>query len=162
MPITCDDKGNKAAPLEFSKLESLRRFCAEMQQYQTASLNCFKYSVGFRHVLGKNKTSVSSSATCVLSLVATGNWNASKPDTKALLKELLSKETSAGLPPNNPFTAAWILEAVTALEGYSEALDPSDLELVAKKEAILQGEVKNGEGAVSISEYPKTAYLTQL
>src|SRR4029077_2799452 len=98
---------------DFSNLESLRRFCTEMQQYQITSLNYFKHGVGFRHVEGRDKVSVSSSATCVLSLVATGNWTASPADTKMLLKQLLSRETSAGLPPDNPFTIAWILDAVS-------------------------------------------------
>jgi hypothetical protein len=98
-------------------------------------------------------------------LVATGNWTASdhtKEDTNALLKELISKNTSAELPLDNPFTTAWILEAVTALKDFSGPLDPADNERVAKKEKVLQEEIKKGLGGVSIAPYPKSAYLTQL
>jgi len=163
MPSISTDEQKKAAPLNFPKLESLRRLCREIQQYHAASVNYFKHNVGFQHVLGgTKKISVSSSATCVLSLVATNNWNANEADTKALLKYLLSKDTSAGLPPDNPFTAAWILEAVTALESYSGPLDEADLKHVTKKEEILASEIRLGGGAVSISKYPGSAYLTQL
>src|SRR5215472_12258418 len=122
----------KSTRPNFKKLESLRRFCKEMQQYQSVSLDHFKYDVGFQHVPEQNKISVSSSATCVLSLVATGKWTADKADTKKLLKQLIKRDTSAGLPINNPFTLAWILEAVTALEEKSEPLDPEDLERIGQ------------------------------
>ncbi len=162
MPATCGDDQGAATPFGFSKLESLRLLCRQIQQDQVASLDYFKHDVGFQHVLGKNKISVSSSATCVLSLVATGNWSASKTQTKALLTELISRDTSAGLPKDNPFTAAWILEAVAVLEGHSEPLDSSARQRIAKKEEILQSEIRKGKGAVSIAEYPASAYLTQL
>jgi hypothetical protein len=148
--------------LDFAELESFRRLCKQIRKYQSASLKYFKYEVGFQHVRGHNKISVSSSATCVLSLRATGNWGASKADTKTLLAYLLSKDKSAGLESGNPFTAAWILEAVTALEAYSEPLDANDLTRIATKEAILQKALCDGGGSVSISKYPGSAYLTQL
>src|SRR5690348_7197495 len=110
--------------LDFSKLESLRLLCRQIQQDQVASLDYFAFDVGFGHVPSSNKISVSSSATCVLSLVATRRWQRSHADTKKLLENLLGKDTSADLPPNNPFTNAWILEAVTALEKeYSDPLN---------------------------------------
>jgi hypothetical protein len=150
------------ASFDFSKLEPLRRLSTEILQYQLGSLDHFKHDVGFQHVLGSNKVSVSSSATCVLSLVATGNWRANKSETKRLVTQLLSKDTSAGLPRNNPFTAAWILEAVTVLEPYAGSLDTDDLDRISKKEKILQKDIRTGKGAVSISQYPGSAYLTQL
>jgi ATPase family protein associated with various cellular activities (AAA) len=162
MPIVSSGEEKQAFLRDFSNLESLRRFCTEMQQYQVASLNYFKHGVGFRHVEGRDKVSVSSSATCVLSLVATGNWTASSADTKMLLKHLLSRETSAGLPPDNPFTIAWILDAVSALEDYSEPMDATGRKQIAKKERILQAAIENGKGPVSIAHYPPSAYLTQL
>jgi hypothetical protein len=117
---------------------------------------------GYQHFKGKNKISVSSSATCVLSLVATGKWTADKAKTKKLLHDLISKNTSAGLPKNNPFTIGWILEAVAALEKYSESLDATDTALVAKMEKMLESTVKRGGGGVKIEKYPPSAYLTQL
>src|ERR1700722_12042236 len=162
MPLTISDDQEKAWTLDFQKLESLRIFSKEILQDQVASLKYFGYDVGFQHYKGKNKISISSSATCVLSLVATGQWTADKVKTKALLHYLISKETSAGLPKKNPFTIAWILEAVTALQEYSDPLDSGDNTLVAKMEKMLQGAVKSGEGGVEIRTYPPSAYLTQL
>src|SRR5258708_34709266 len=118
MLFPCSDNQNTA--FDFRQLECLRLFCRQIQQDQVASLEYFEYGVGYQHYRGKNKISVSSSATCVLSLVATDSWKADKAQTKALLRYLISKETSAGLPKKNPFTIAWILEALKALEAYSD------------------------------------------
>jgi ATPase family associated with various cellular activities (AAA) len=161
--VRCDSINT--SQLDFQELERLRLLARQIQLDQIDSLYYFAYKVGYQHVRGRNKISVSSSATCVLSLVATGSWVASehsKGDTKALLHELLSKNTSAELRPDNPFTTAWILEAVAALNDFSEPLEPSDNERVAFKEKVLQGEIVQGKGGVRIAPYPNSAYLTQL
>src|SRR5271165_2571917 len=160
MLFTCSDDQNAA--VDFRKLECIRLFCRQILLDQVASLRYFEWEVGYQHYKGKNKISVSSSATCALSLVATDSWNADKAQTKVLLRYLISKETSAGLPKKNPFTIAWILETVTALRDHSEALDSVDSQLVGKMEEMLQREVKRGGGGVSIKTYPASAYLTQL
>jgi len=150
--------------LDFPKLESLRLLCRQIQQDQVASLDYFAYDVGYQHYKGKQppKISVSSTSTCVLSLVAAGSWTGDKGQTKALLHYLISRDTSAGLPKNNPFTIAWILEAATALERYSDPLDPADVRIVTRMEEILQDGLKDGDGGVNIESYPPSAYLTQL
>jgi hypothetical protein len=151
--------------LGFPKLESLRLLLRQILQYQVPSLDYFASSNhGFKHTKdGEDKASVSSTATCVLSLVATGHWTATKKQTKELLETLISKTTSAGLPDDNPFTIAWILEAVTALEkNHSEALSPSAASRIAEIEQILQKSVRDGGGGVRIDDYPSSAYLTQL
>jgi hypothetical protein len=148
--------------LDFSKLAYLRLRSKQILEDQAASLEYFAYEGGYQHYKGKDKISVSSSATCVLSLVATGWWKADKARTKALLHHLISKDTSAGLPSKNPFTIAWILEAVTALSEYSDALDSADGAIVGTMENMLQEAVKSGKGGVKIDTYPPSAYLTQL
>jgi hypothetical protein len=162
MLFTCSDSQKKA--IDFTKLECLRLFCRQILEDQEASLNYFAYGSGFKHVRKPgDKISVSSSATCVLSLIATHKWKADKSQTKALLQYLIARKTSAGLPDNNPFTIAWTLEAVTALEGSDfEPLDPADNTRVGEIEEILQKEVKKGAGGVGIENYPASAYLTQL
>ncbi len=159
-----DDEAEKIELFDFRRLESLRLLARQILQDQVASLKYFEYDVGYQHVRGNNRISVSSSATCVLSLVATDLWTSthSPADTKKLLKDLIPRTYSAKLRPNNPFTAAWILEAVTALEGYSEPLDDGDYELIAKKEEVLQKEVTDSNGGVRIAPYPASPYLTQL
>src|SRR2546428_1205056 len=160
--------------LDFSKLAYLRLRCKQILEDQVASIDYFAHDEGYQHYKGKDKISVSSSATCALSLTATGSWRAHKARTKALLSNLISKKTSAGLPENNPFTVAWVLEALTALKPYSDDLEPAEIARVAEMEQILQEGVK--EGAVAIKpdqrepsktgtveiNYPPTAYLTQL
>jgi hypothetical protein len=130
--------------LDFPQLESLRRLCMEIGQYRVASLSYFKHDVGFKHVPGIDKVSISSSATCVLSLEATGSWTATKAATKSLISLMLPRDTSAGLDPGNPFTAAWILESVSLLEQYSDPLDAEDLEHIAKKENVVQDAIEKG------------------
>jgi transcription termination factor NusB len=164
--ITHRKARNDAETFDFSKLKSLRLRCSQIQQDQMASLRYFEWEEGFQHYKGKNKISVSSTATCILSLVATGNWTTDKSrsrvNTKALLQKLVGSKKSAGLEEDNPFTTAWILEAVDVLEQYSEALDAADRENVERKEQILQERIKKGNGGVNIAQYPASAYLTQL
>ena len=146
--------------LDFTRLESLRLLSREIQQEQAASLKYFAYDGGYQHYKGKDKISVSSTATCVLSLVATDSWPAERKQTKELLKFLIHKKTSASLPEDNPFTLAWILEAVTALEPYSDALEAASLARVREIERTLSKVVS--KGSVAIHKYPPSAYLTQL
>jgi hypothetical protein len=156
------EEPGKRLPFDFPKLAALRLLCRQIQQDQVASLEYFRYKVGFRHVPSRPKISVSSTATCVLSLIATDSWTASKADTKNLLKDLIPRKTSALLPEDNPFTTAWILEAAVALKEYSDPLDPTELEEVARKEKILQVALEKGNGGISIKTYPASGYLTQL
>jgi len=87
MPRTPGRDREKARRLNFDELESIRLLCRQIQQDQLASLKYFEYRVGYQHIRGKNDVSVSSSATCVLSLVATGLWvkTHNPADTKTLL-----------------------------------------------------------------------------
>jgi hypothetical protein len=149
----------------FEKLEALRLLSKEILASQISSLNRFTLGGGFGHTLSSKgpDPSVTSSATCVLSLVATNSWAAcrDREQTTNLLTYLISRDESAGLRRGNPFTNAWILEAVAALEGkFANRLDIPDLDRIEKKELKLQSRLtKNG---VSIKPYPGSAYLTQL
>lgn len=153
MPFTSP---GEATPLVFQKLESLRLFARQILEDQALSIKYFAFDQGYQHFKGKNKISVSSSATCVLSLIATGKWEKSSADTKALLHYLISKDTSAGLPKNNPFTIAWILEAITELKEYSDPLDDSDNDVISKMEAMLTESVTTGGVKMSEEDEDKT------
>lgn len=128
-------------------------------------MNHFKASYGFKHLEESTGVSVASSATCVLSLVATNLWEkySAETKTKALLNYLVKRDTSADLPKWNPFTLAWILDAVTKLElVYPGCLDSGLRSRVATKEKKLKQEIRRGSGGVCIPPYPASAYLTQL
>src|SRR5437870_6844289 len=159
MLISRNQKQDKD-PFGFSNLEALRLFCRQIQQDQSDSLKYFEYDVGYQHFRGKNKISISSSATCVLSLVATGQWGKSGAESKTLLQKLSAAKKSAGLNEENPFTLAWILETVTALQNRSDPLDSATIGRIAEIEETLQKASKGG--GVSIDPYPPSAYLTQL
>jgi ATPase family protein associated with various cellular activities (AAA) len=153
-------------PFGFEQLASLRLLCRQIQQEQSPSLRYFEFEEGYQHYLGKNKISVSSTATCVLSLVATGAWvldeRRTKANTRTLIKKLVEKKKSAGLEDHNPFTEAWILDAVSALAPYSDAWDEGAAKSIEEKEAILQKVIGEGQGGVNIAQYPASPYLTQL
>lgn len=163
MPPRWGDDQTGAMP--FPELERLRLFAERILCDQLTSLKHFKHSYGFKHLDDSTGVSVASSATCVLSLVATNRWTdySNEAKTKALLKDLLDRETSADLEPWNPFTLAWVLDAVTTLEQvYPGCLDPGQRRRVKTREKKLQDEIRRGAGGVSIAPYPASAYLTQL
>lgn len=149
----------------FPELERLRLFSEQTLRDQVTSLNHFKHSYGFKHLDDSVGVSVASSATCVLSLVATNRWKdcSNEAKTKALAKYLLSRETSADLPKWNPFTLAWILDGVATLEqAYPGCLNTGQRQRAATRGKKLQLEIRRGSGGVSIPPYPASAYLTQL
>lgn len=153
----------------FGELEALRLRCKEALEDQGASLARFAVGYGFRNKYDSDKDSISisSTATCSLSLTATGSWTTperTKAFTHALIKELLRQRTSADLPKDNPFTIAWILDAVTALTKFSDPLDSRDKAKIAAKEDLLLKAIDDGDGGVIIAPfpYPSTGYLTQL
>ena len=153
----------------FAELEALRLRSKEALEDQQRSLAGFAVGNGFRNKYDSDKRtiSISSTATCVLSLVATSSWTApdhKKSNTKELLRELVREKTSADLLDDNPFTTAWILEAVTALESFSDLLDKDDKIEIARKEELLLKAVDDGGGGIKMEPYPypSSGYLTQL
>ena len=76
----------------------------------------------------------------------------------------MRKKTSADLPKDNPFTAAWILEAITALEKFADPLDAEGRREIARKEELLLTAIDDGDGGVKMKpfDYPSSGYLTQL
>ena len=121
--------------MEFPSLDRLRRDLKELNALQVDSLAAY-YDVnvhGFSHLApvdGKalEKFSVASSATCVVALAITGNWELFEKqiakgkgaigngELTAFLDQVLAREPksleSANLGEGNPFTVAFSLEAV--------------------------------------------------
>jgi hypothetical protein len=109
--------------MDFRELADLRLFLRDLRDRHAESLLAYydAPSGGFyhrhdEHIVGR--FSKSSTATCVLSLVAAdqwrdGTWN---DGTQRLITGLLKGPwESAGLDKNNVFTVGFILEAVTEL-----------------------------------------------
>src|SRR5687767_15061721 len=119
-------------PMNFAALYALRRELAALQKFHTRSLREYLVidNCGFRHKYQEaeaQRFSKTSSGTCVLSLTSTNRWY--PPDerqkdeypwaeqTQQLIQKMLNVPdwTSAGLPPRNPFTVAFLLEGALAL-----------------------------------------------
>lgn len=163
MPATRGDDQKEGMP--FPELARLRLLAAQILGDQLTSLSHFNESYGFKHLEDSTGVSVASSATCVISLVATNSWekHSTEARTKDLVRYLVKRDTSADLRRWNPFTIAWILDAVTKLEQvYPKCLDVGLRQRVATKEKKLQNEIRRGNGGVNIPPYPASAYLTQL
>jgi len=156
--------------LSFKELEALRRFLFGLNRQQLPSL--LKYhddtSNGFYHRHDRRipgHFSTASTATCVLSLAATGKW-ASDPwatRTADLATALLESEwSSADLPSNNIFTVSFILEAVTVLERSKGHINWTNAQQtrLAEAERLIVSDLQTG--AASLQGYPPSAYLTQL
>ena len=121
----------------------------ELEERQVRSLTEYydEESGGFRHrfdVLKPGKASMASTATCVSGLIATGAWTSSDPwqsRSRELATRLLnSKWESAGLSQNNPFTVAFMLEAVTYLLelGPNPPLDRAERRKEQRAERLLK------------------------
>ncbi len=124
---------------DFTQFEALRRYLGGLKEKHVASLEYYfgpKFA-GFyhKHEKDREKMSKSSTATCVVSLARARKWqdgpwkNTSDQTVATLLKE---KWTSAALEENNPFTVAFVLEAVSALDLKLRAL-PDSRKLAARR-----------------------------
>jgi hypothetical protein len=164
--------------MEFERLEPLRIFLKSIGQQHIASLRQYhdQKSNGFYHRHDKRKPgkfSTASTATCVLSLTATDNWNTESWGTEARTGKLgramlRHRWTSAELPPNNVFSTAFTLEMTTELEQFAPDLAKASKyrKLVKEAEDIIRSSLRHGYAELSakdpFSDYPPSAYLTQL
>ena len=111
-----------ATAFGFLELERLKNQLAAIRQTQVLTL---KYYVshdekGFWHAPDdRDHASLSSTSTCVLSLVGTGRWNVNDfplaKRTAEVAAELISKNQSAGLDADNPFSLSFVAEGVLDL-----------------------------------------------
>jgi hypothetical protein len=131
---------------------------------------------GFWHQPDKHyKSSLSSTATCVSSLVNANLWHNEKCPlrnrTTNVATDLISKRMSAGLDDDNPFSLSFVVEGVLDLidaePTYHQASD-HDLEIKQRiapkllKHLMERDSSSLPAGCVFIRPYPPSAYLTQL
>lgn len=157
--------------MKFNELRALKKSLEEIESLQVASLERYydRESGGFFHRLDQQSPGSfgkSSTATCVLSLLATQQWQTGPwaEKTEQLAESMLrSKWKTGGLPENNVFTTAFVLETYVTLRGASGE-DPGRHDRVGERveeaDSILNKALE--EGAAQLKGYPKSAYLTQL
>jgi ATPase family associated with various cellular activities (AAA) len=162
--------------MNFPRLEALRRSVGELRSAHVSSLKQYhdQSSNGFARKHDDIKLSLASSATCVASLISTGNWYtkecaAWRARDKDLVNSLLSAPLKSAELKNTPFTIAFVLEVLTLLfksgacGGGAELTADQKQKLDAWERKLKQALLKKEHpGAVKIREYPPTAYVTQL
>ena len=166
--------------LDFGSLEALRQELIGRLSLQPAALNQF-----FDESTGSFKSnplkpnghiSTSSTATCIVSLVTSGQWRDTDWSSRSvdLAGRLLGGGwITSGLPPKNVYTTAFVLEAVDVLAfevsssgprpqpGFDGFLaDENSRQLLDEACSILQASLE--DGSARIGDYPPSAYITQL
>jgi hypothetical protein len=159
--------------ISFAELEKLIRFLGDIRDRHAASLERYynKAGNGFLHMAGdppRKHPSKSSTATCINSLVATSKWSAPSPTPwiwernirKMYDKNLTGKWKSGGLKHKNAFTVAFVLEAALDLESVEPNLKKVRRKNRSEACRILRTAIEPGH--VHLTDYPPSAYLTQL
>jgi ATPase family associated with various cellular activities (AAA) len=170
-----------SAPASFSDLDALRNHLNVLAERHVATLGYYyddRFS-GFHHKHDRPdrpNVPISSTSTCILSLIQAGKWNAPHAPwngrSSAIVTALLQRKEwkSGGLKPNNVFTVAFILEATTALKPYAVSLGADDAAKEEKAQTILlraitpprRGSQADYSGGIGLEDYPPSAYVTQL
>lgn len=155
--------------LSFSELKDLVEYLERMQEDADASLDYFRHKAtgGFAHRVdpaeGPHKSSKASTATCLAYLRAVGRLTGEGWDgttRRDLRSRMVDGEwKSAGLPEDNPFTTAFLLETIYALD-QKDGMNNQQAEKVDAKMAMLNQLLLKGEGGLSIAKYPPTSFLT--
>ena len=163
--------------LSIESLEGLRDYLSTLKASHVPTMNHYasRDGHGFWHQPTKrDSASLSSTATCVSSLVRGGVWNISNRNwgSSQLVAERLLRTPwkSAGLEENNPFGLSFIAEGILDLKEsrlYNGWQDHSDVVSNKISDLLISAvEDESGPfavaGAVSIKPYPPSAYLTQL
>ena len=176
-----------ASKFDFDQLYKLKQFIDSLRERHVRSLIPFedKQSQGFKQSEARNDKadlSMSSTATCIGSLVQAGMWQAridsSSPEhgwwvgrEHIYVRKLLTEPwDSAGLPTKNPFTVGFVVEACAHLQMVTDQRisDPTLIRLHEEARHILHSALMDRtkddtpRGSVSVLKYPPSAYLTQL
>jgi hypothetical protein len=164
--------------LDFEALESLRNELLSIRRKHVPTMNHYASSdgLGFWHQpTNRAHASLSSTATCVASLVRAGLWadtGRAWGTSSAVVKgRLLQKPwKSAGLEEGNAFSLSFIVQGVLDLveaepyPGHEQDVGTVTREIVPilLREINSSGDQMEVAGSIRISPYPPSAYLTQL
>lgn len=157
----------------FQELNDTRLLLEQNLNCALASLAKYRDDVsgGFTHLLAQPKESgdfsKASTSTCLAFLDAAGLWTGDWAKKSLNLRNAIigGRWGSSGLEENNPFTIAFLLEALHVLRNAgaapsseSDSDGSTQAALVAEKISLLQDAVATG--GVAIDPYPPTAFLT--
>lgn len=164
--------------LDFEALQRLKKDLAAIRRRHLATMEYYVSEPrhGFWHQPEKkHKSSLSSTATCVSSLVHAALWShkefSLRTRTAGVANELIGKNQSAQLDPDNPFSLSFVAEGVLNLRMAQPNYEGSDehfkivTEQIASKlvQPLMSKDGKLGQvGSISLGPYPPSAYLTQL
>lgn len=157
----------------FDDLETLQTLLNSTLEYASDSLREFRdeTSGGWFHLLpnvqarAPGSFSAASTATCLAFVRATHRTDMYPEDPQSLLDAVLDSDwSSAGLPPDNPFTVSFLLEAAHDLLTLGARLRENQIEVVSEKLEALHlsfaDESPNNDGGIAIIGYPPTSFLT--
>jgi hypothetical protein len=163
--------------LDFDALADLSTYLSGLRQGHVPTMNHYATADGkgfWHHPAIPKEASLSSTATCVASLVHAGlldddekTWGSSRQLVARLVKRPWE---SAGLAVNNPFSLSFLAQGVLDICG-ADAFSGSEgyVKLVNEEIApLLIKEIERHKpplfaaGSVNIAPYPPSAYLTQL
>jgi hypothetical protein len=137
---------------------------ASLRHFQEPHLHGFVHQDN-KEVDPTDPFSKASTATCVVFLDAVGTLDQVVPasDQKTLRERMIDGGpegiwASAGLPPDNPFTVSFLLEAIVTLGGIDD-LDKERQDKVNSKLAGLEKKLET-TGGLAIQDYDPTAFLT--
>jgi adenylate kinase family enzyme len=156
-------------PALFRELRRVKVLTSAFLNLSVASLANYydAQSGGFFHRLDVENApgdfSKASSATAVNFLVATDRW-VNDPwagNAQELANRILAVPwQSAGLPAGNPFTTAFLLEALAALRSVGATVPTDDVK-VSEGLTSLKGLLAKGQG-IHLDPYQASAYVTQV
>ncbi len=157
--------------VDFDELNELRLYLERILERGSPSLRlyCDEPTGGFVHLLNTKKPgdfSRTSTATVVAFLTRSGQWRGSKEPwsnkAQSLANSIMDQPfASSGLLEGNPFTTAFLLEAVEDLREHAHAtLNGPRATKFRTAVGQLARELRSGSG-VSMKEYPPTSFMTQ-
>lgn len=171
-----------AAHLDFGTLQRVKNKVAAIRRNHVATMAHYVSDprTGFWHQPEKKfKSSLSSTATCVMSMVNAGVWDTDgfplKGRTQDVASTIIAKRESAGLDKDNPFSLAFVAEGILDLSAsvpdyqrranhlrkVRSRLVPLLLGHLSSVDPKKKGRL-GVAGVASMNPYPPSAYLTQL
>ena len=153
-----------------SELKTLTLSLKELCQRHLPSIEYYRSGdgLGFYHQPADKKTSsLSSSSTCIASLVRAGLWTEKfkSEATARIANSLITRPWKSGeLNVNNVYSVSFVIDGILSLrDAYPNYTGVSEhLQQLRERAAPLLIKELQANGAISLDGYPPSAYLTEL